>query len=210
MQRIQYKPLDASCNEIRVLSFEPSSRLDDLSSRLDRILGLSLGPLRLTLENISLDDFKSGYTTFRTVCPTQWSRNEVDNAWCEQFEFGLGSASSEVFHTIARFTWGDYTAISYIWGSPEDTKTITINGMPVAVGKNLAAALDCLRSSLVDKVWIDALCIYFDRYRAEYLRNLRFGPLFFEWFRFVNWIHTAFYRLRVAFPILYIDPLSLF
>ncbi|KAE9367580.1 hypothetical protein N431DRAFT_290748, partial [Stipitochalara longipes BDJ] len=52
-----------------------------------------------------------------------------------------------------------YTAISYMWGSPEDTKTITVNGIPVAVGKNLAAALDYLRSSLVDKVWIDAICI---------------------------------------------------
>merc|ERR1711939_1064715 len=53
------------------------------------------------------------------------------NAWCEQFDFELGSTSSDVFRTIARFTWGDYTAISYMWGSPEDTKTITINGMPV-------------------------------------------------------------------------------
>ncbi|PMD56034.1 uncharacterized protein K444DRAFT_536660 [Hyaloscypha bicolor E] len=57
-----------------------------------------------------------------------------------------------MFRTIARFTWGNYTVISYMWGSPEDTKTITINGMPVTVRKNLAAALDCLRSSLVDKV----------------------------------------------------------
>jgi hypothetical protein len=46
-----------------------------------------------------------------------------------------------------------------MWGSLEDTKTITINGMTVTVGKNLAAALDCLRSSPMDKVWIDAICI---------------------------------------------------
>jgi hypothetical protein len=39
-----------------------------------------------------------------------------------------------------------------MWGSPEDTKTITINKMPVAVRKNLATALDCLWSSLVDRV----------------------------------------------------------
>jgi len=131
LQRIQYKPLDASRNEIRVLSFEPPSTPDDLSSRLDRILGLRLDPLRLTLEHVSLDDFKPGYTTFRTERPTQWSRSQVDDAWCEQFDFELGSTSSDVFRTIARFTWGDYTAISYMWGSPEDTKTITINGMPV-------------------------------------------------------------------------------
>jgi len=71
LQRIQYKPLDASRNKIRVLSFEPSSTPNDLSSRLDRILGLGLGPLRLTLEHVSLDDFKPEYTTFHTERPTQ-------------------------------------------------------------------------------------------------------------------------------------------
>ena len=71
LQRIRYKPLDASRNEIRVLSFEPPSTPNDLSSRLDRILSLGLGPLRLTLEHVSLDDFKAEYTTFRTERPTQ-------------------------------------------------------------------------------------------------------------------------------------------
>jgi hypothetical protein len=114
LQHIQYKPLDASRNEIRVLSFEPPSTPDDLSSRLDRVLGLGLGPLRLTLEHVSLDNFKLEYTTFRTKRPTQWSRSQVDDSWCEQFEFELGSTSLDVFCTIARFTWGDYIAISYM------------------------------------------------------------------------------------------------
>jgi hypothetical protein len=91
-----------------------------------------------------------------------------------------------VFRTIARFTWGDYTAISYVWGSPEETKTITINGMPVTVRKNLAATLDCIRSTHVDKVWIDAVCVYLDRYRTKYYRNLRFEPLFRKGLRFVH------------------------
>jgi hypothetical protein len=86
------------------LSFEPPSTPDDLSSRLDRILGLGLGPLRLTLEHVSLDDFKPEYKTFRTEHPAQWSRSQVDDAWCEQFEFELGSTSLDVFRTIARFT----------------------------------------------------------------------------------------------------------
>jgi hypothetical protein len=41
-----------------------------------------------------------------------------------------------------------------MWGSLEDMKIITIIGMPVTVGENLTAALDCLRSSLVDKVCV--------------------------------------------------------
>jgi hypothetical protein len=104
LQRIQYKPLDASCNEIRVLSSEPPSTPGDLSSHLDCILGLGLGPLHLTLEHVSLDDFKPEYITFRTERPMQWSRSQVDDAWREQFDFELGSISSDVFGTIARFT----------------------------------------------------------------------------------------------------------
>jgi hypothetical protein len=57
-----------------------------------------------------------------------------------------------VFDTIARFTWGDYTVISYMWGSLEETQAITINGMPITVRKNLAAALDCLRSNPMCKI----------------------------------------------------------
>ena len=188
LQRIQYKPLDASRNEIRVLSFEPPSTPDDLSSRLDRILGLRLDPLRLTLEHVSLDDFKPEYTTFRTARPAQWSKSQVDDAWCEQFEFELGSTSSDVFRTIARFTWGDYTAISYMWGSPEDTKTITINGMPVTVGENLAAALDCLRSSLVDKVWIDAICINQDDIDERNAQVLRIRDIFSQSLAVTVWL----------------------
>jgi hypothetical protein len=42
------------------LSFEPPSIPNDLSSRLERILGLCLGSLGLTLEHLSLHDFKLG------------------------------------------------------------------------------------------------------------------------------------------------------
>jgi hypothetical protein len=83
-----------------------------------------------------------------------------------------------VFYPITRFTWGDYTAISYMWGSPEDTKTITINGMPITIGENLAATLDCLRSSLVDKVWIDAVCINHDDIDEHNAQVLRIRDIF--------------------------------
>jgi len=215
-RRVQYEPLDASRNEIRVLSFEPPSTPDDLSSRLDRILGLRLNPLRLTLEHVSLDDFKPEYTTFRTKRPTQWSRSQVDDAWCEQFDFDLGSTSLDVFRTIARFTWGDYIAISYMWGSPEDTKTITINGMPVTVGENLAAALDCLWSSLVDKVWIDAVCINQDDINERNAQVLRIRDIFSQSLAVTiwlgedemgstgldSWVETSFDKLRLCNTIL--------
>jgi hypothetical protein len=121
-----------------------------------------------------------------------------------------------VFHTIARFTWGDYTAISYMWGSLEDTKTITINGMPVTVRKNLAAALDCLRSSLVDRVWIDAVCINQDDINERNAQVLRIRDIFSQSLAVTmwlgedemsgtgldSWVETSFDRLRLCNTIL--------
>jgi hypothetical protein len=83
-----------------------------------------------------------------------------------------------MFYTIARFTWGDYIAISYMWGSPEDTKTITINGMPVTVGENLTIALDYFRFSLVDKIWINAVCINQDDINERNTQVLRIRDIF--------------------------------
>ena len=110
----QYKSLDASRNEIQVLSFEPPSTPNDLSSRLDRILGLHLDLLRLAVENVSLFGFMPEHTTSHTAHLAQWSWSQGDDSWCEQVDSELGSASSDVFRTLAMFIWGDYTAISYI------------------------------------------------------------------------------------------------
>jgi hypothetical protein len=62
-----------------------------------------------------------------------------------------------------------------MWGSPEETATITVNEIPVTVRKNLAAALDCLRSNPMGKIWVDALCINQDDVdeRNAYVMRIR-------------------------------------
>jgi hypothetical protein len=64
----------------------------------------------------------------------------------------------------SRYNWGDYIALSYVWGNPDPQKTILLNGVPHQVGPNLYAALLRLRESYEVraqglKVLIDALCI---------------------------------------------------
>jgi hypothetical protein len=54
----------------------------------------------------------------------------------------------------------EYDALSYVWGEPSTTTTITCNGHSIEVRANLGAALRRLRSRLADCVlWVDALCI---------------------------------------------------
>ena len=53
-----------------------------------------------------------------------------------------------------------YCAISYTWGNPLPTRSITINGPPVLVGLNCHYALWQVRQQdLASFYWIDALCI---------------------------------------------------
>jgi hypothetical protein len=52
-----------------------------------------------------------------------------------------------------------YKALSYVWGDPEVTCTITINGLPVEKTANLVAALSRLRDLDEANYWIDAICI---------------------------------------------------
>ncbi|KAH7357987.1 P-loop containing nucleoside triphosphate hydrolase protein [Plectosphaerella cucumerina] len=65
---------------------------------------------------------------------------------------------------VDRYSWGDFLALSYVWGDPTKRQKILVNGVPFGVGDNLHAALLRLRSSYEVserglKVWIDAICI---------------------------------------------------
>ena len=53
----------------------------------------------------------------------------------------------------------DYTALSYCWGSPDDTRTVVVNGTNIQVTRNLYDALERLSIMRVSRLWVDALCI---------------------------------------------------
>ncbi|KAM3073427.1 hypothetical protein ACMFMG_004677 [Clarireedia jacksonii] len=64
-----------------------------------------------------------------------------------------------------RFPWGDYVALSYVWGdsNPKNFREIYVGGSPVPVTRNLEAALQELRKHYRIKqgfrIWADAICI---------------------------------------------------
>ncbi|CAG8961084.1 hypothetical protein HYFRA_00002626 [Hymenoscyphus fraxineus] len=52
-----------------------------------------------------------------------------------------------------------YLALSYTWGPPQPSHTISINNAPFKIGKSLFEALSQLRSTIDLPIWIDAICI---------------------------------------------------
>jgi hypothetical protein len=70
---------------------------------------------------------------------------------CQLFDYSL-STPKRSFHI--------YECLSYVWGSPEDKKTIFIDGARLDVTSNLYASLRRLRDpELTRTIWIDAICI---------------------------------------------------
>ena len=52
-----------------------------------------------------------------------------------------------------------YKALSYVWGNPEVTLPIIVNGGTYRVTENCYAALQRLRNTDQSRVWVDAVCI---------------------------------------------------
>ncbi|KAL2128350.1 hypothetical protein VTI74DRAFT_9291 [Chaetomium olivicolor] len=70
-----------------------------------------------------------------------------------------------------------FNALSYVWGDPGDTTTMTVDGVPAVVTKSLAGALHSLRncptaSFSAPLIWADALCIN-QRDNAERAQQVR-------------------------------------
>jgi hypothetical protein len=72
---------------------------------------------------------------------------------------------------------------------------VACNDRPLHVTPNLYDVLEELRRNRVNaRWWIDAICMYPDRYRTKCCRNLRFEPQFCEGFGFAHlayWVSWA-------------------
>jgi hypothetical protein len=70
-----------------------------------------------------------------------------------------------------------YRAISYTWGDPRPTESITLDGCPFPVGQNAYSVLLHLRSETESqRLWIDAICINQTNYeeRARQVQKMRY------------------------------------
>jgi hypothetical protein len=72
-----------------------------------------------------------------------------------------------------------YVALSYTWHDKNLPCTILVNGKSFEISLNLWNFLQNYRCTSGQRIiWIDKICIYQDRHRSKYCRNLRFKPQF--------------------------------
>ena len=80
------------------------------------------------------------------------SADKVATVHCEMLHVTLRQAQDEIC--------GHYTALSYVWGDPDDTTTILVEGYSLRVTKSLERAFRHLRDEKRHlNVWADGVCI---------------------------------------------------
>lgn len=92
---------------------------------------------------------------------------DADSHEIRLLELLPGPFSTEIRCNLSYTTLQDpvavpYEALSYVWGTPDFTEPIDLNGEPFFVTKNLATALRHLRPGIRErprKIWVDAICI---------------------------------------------------
>ncbi|CZT05126.1 uncharacterized protein RCO7_05324 [Rhynchosporium graminicola] len=152
-----YNPLDDGRDEIRLLTLLP---------KLQRTRG---EVVQCELEIRSLSDFNSQYQAFSAdFPPSNESRSTIN--WIRSSSQSEGSIEDlsptpnrEPLVAHHRFNWGDYAALSYVWGDESKTRSIIVNGRELKVTRNLEEALRAFRerSEFQSKfgLWADAICI---------------------------------------------------
>ena len=178
---MQYTPLDVGRNEIRLLKILPQEKPEEPVTQSP-----SQEVIQCMLEHVSLDDFtedskdyfsqsgKEVYTIeafwdrmrerYRAagLLPIRHSEEPEDaNLRAKECQIiGLTVISCPGW---GRWTWGDYVALSYTWGTWENAKEIIVNGHMVKVTENLHAFLRQMCKTPMYPpgcgLWVDALCI---------------------------------------------------
>jgi len=153
-----YSTLNDERREIRLLNILPN--LDNSQ------------PLHCQLGAYSLDDLNETYREFladrvsandiRQNAKREWTSYRLSPRLATQAPFRRMQSTQPSPH-LSRFEWGDFAALSYVWGDESDTRAIIVNGHAVSVTANLEAALREFRTgwefSGHFKLWADALCI---------------------------------------------------
>ncbi|KAG7411841.1 heterokaryon incompatibility protein-domain-containing protein [Fusarium sp. MPI-SDFR-AT-0072] len=166
-----YLPLHG--DQIRVLKIEPAENVTNTTKRR---------PIICSLEHVSLPAAgqESSSQQSKGIGRT-WPELSVTPDTDALFKNGKDMHASESStrptseHVLAaeddlpwRHEWGDFIALSYVWGYPkrkegEPPHLITVDGVAFEVGPNLYFALTQLSRSMRIrqgfKVWIDAICI---------------------------------------------------
>ena len=176
---MEYHPLDAEKNEIRVLYIIPDKEYAasvQEGKEPETLLGLKM-------KTVSLDDFTpkshmqmeaKGTTIYKRsilfdddfpelMTDGQWTNNDERANGLQNVNRVIGAAIEA--EDFGRWNWGDCCTLSYVWGDTTGKRKILVNGHVMEVTRNLWEFLHHMMLDPDDEekervwLWIDAICI---------------------------------------------------
>lgn len=179
---VKYQPLVATGNEIRLLYFKQGS--SDTHST-------SIEDIEFELRHASLDDHATpgvpkNISSIEDIKDFQARESERDRLLHHQI----------IKENFGRWTWGDYTTLSYTWGDSTQTWPITINGCVMQVTANLYSFLGYYLNSKQSSskrmgLWIDAICINQGDINERNHEVSRMGYIYSHAFGSIVWLGDA-------------------
>ncbi|KAG9232809.1 heterokaryon incompatibility protein-domain-containing protein [Amylocarpus encephaloides] len=199
-----YKPLDENLDEFRLLSFLPSCG--------------NSGQVCCKLETRSLRDLTEEYKNFISgTASRQKNKRDISSLWSNKQPSTKVPASpapafvdnsSTLGQHRSRFQWGDFAALSYVWGEPDPSliQEIIVNGEVMSIGYNLGVALIALSSnsefSGEYKLWVDAICINQNDLaeRNQQVRKMR--DIYSQAWTVISWLGVEYRESDRAFQLI--------
>ncbi|KAH8670713.1 heterokaryon incompatibility protein-domain-containing protein [Ilyonectria robusta] len=192
-----YSPLDSDRDEIRLLAITNSPTPSDL--------------LHCRIEKTSLQDVRDEYSAhLASTSVVDKPKRKKISLWGAQHGVEEGSDAVGRYVPPAsayRFSWGDFAALSYVWGSPRDRRDIVLNGEVTSVTRNLESALrelarqDDFRGRY--KLWVDALCINQDDADEKASQISKMREIYNGAWAVMTWLGEGDEESNLAFGLLF-------
>jgi len=183
------------------------------------------GPIHCNLEYVSLERAPETDTNDDQPTPTKgfsnsWASSLEDIQGQPGWQDGLWRKSARKRHTEVnnkespssnlagdvqledieaqlpwRYDWGDYIALSYVWGDTAVKRKIFVDNEPMAITQNLEAALCQLRDTYRIKqgfrIWADAICINQDDLNERAKEVAKMKHIYASAWHVVVWLGEA-------------------
>ena len=170
-----------------------------------------LSLVECTLEILSLKALTAEYRDFSSASNYKGRKQVVE--WTNMKNVQSSTSANDIVldkhnpdHQSHRFTWGDYAALSYVWGDPADTKAIILNGAVVRVQRNLEAVLRTLSSRAEFhgnyRLWVDAICINQNDMKEKSRQILKMRTVYGNASEVVAWLGEEVDDSSKAFDLL--------
>lgn len=180
--RLAYEPIPTDDDRIlRVLKLAPGTPREALVGTLELVVGVGnsneVRPPSESLRSLGVS---------QAIAETVWVASEAE----------AKSPKNEPSEPAAFI---EYEALSYVWGDPAKTESMTLNGVTFGLSANLKDALINLRERDTERtLWVDALCINQDDETEKHREVMRMRAIYYSAKRVVVWLGDAVFDSNMA------------